>query len=216
MNILHVCADPNDAEQSVAKQIAVAFFQKLTALQPECEINNVDLYENPPPYLSAAGHRGVWYPVLIDGYQATDEDREATAYGWTQSELFNAANVLAITTPMWNGSTPAILKAWIDQLIAPGKTFDYDHKTVKPLHHIDRLLLFVSSDETFKEGDPRDNLTPQLTSIFQALGIQEMSVAWADGQNPVWHADSEPRKDLAIEAAEDLAEEIAELMPAVT
>ena len=40
-----------------------------------------------------------------------------------QIEKLNSADVLVLTMPMWNYSVPAIMKAWIDQILLPGKTF---------------------------------------------------------------------------------------------
>ncbi|NKB25459.1 MAG: hypothetical protein GKR87_13995 [Kiritimatiellae bacterium] len=211
MNVLHISADPRPVESSVPKEIAVAFFNKLSGAESDIEITHVDLYKDPPPYMSEASYRGQWYPVFIEGYQATREEVAANVYGQKQSELFNQTDALVIATPMWNFSVPAILKGWIDCVLAPGLTYTFEKTGPQPLHRIKKVVLLVASDDTFKEEDPRDILTAQIRASLEYIEIEDLSVAWADGQNPVIFGDCELRKSMAIEAAEELAEELVEM-----
>lgn len=211
MNILHVCANPKPTEESVSKQLATAFFTRLVEQNPEFIVTNLDLYQNPPPYLSYEAYRAFWYPVFIDGYQHTDEDLEAIAYAREQGEQFNQADVLVITTPMWNFTIPAILKAWMDQVIAPDVTFTMEKTGPRPLHRLRRIILLVASGGVYKEDDARDALTNQVRSAFQFIDVEDIAIAWADGQNPLFFRDSDLRKEMATEAAQELADEIAEL-----
>ena len=210
MNILHICANPKPTDESASKQMAAAFFTKLAELNIEYELNNVDLCSEPPPFISYEQYRGHWYPVFIEGYQATDEELEDMAYAREQGELFNQADVLVLTTPMWNYSIPAILKAWIDQIIAPGITFKMEKDGPKPLHSIKQIVLLAASGGVYKEEDPRDCLSAQIREAFAFIGIDNIATAWADGQNPLFFDDASLRKSFAIESAQDLAEEIAE------
>ena len=52
MNVLHICANPKPTEDSASKQLAITFFSKLIEIDPDIEITNVDLYQDPPPFLS--------------------------------------------------------------------------------------------------------------------------------------------------------------------
>ncbi len=208
MNVLHICADPKPTEESVSKQMATTFFTKLIEQDPELEITNNDLYENPPPYLDYDAYRGLWFPVLIEGYQATDADLAAFTYAREQAEAFNQADILVLTCPMWNYSVPGILKSWIDQVLNPGLVFDMYKGKPRPTHKVKHLVLLVSSGETFKEGDPHDALSPLVETAFGKIGIENIHIAWADGQDPLTHIDCEPRKRLALEAVEEIAEDI--------
>jgi FMN-dependent NADH-azoreductase len=211
MNILHVCANPKPTEESASKQLATAFFTTLVSNNPDFQVNNIDLYQDPPPYLAYEAFRGFWYPVFIDGYQPTDEDEAAMAYAKAAGEKFNEADVLVLTTPMWNFNIPAILKAWIDQVLAPGVTFDITGDGIKPLHRLRRIILLVASGGVYKEDDPRDSLSSQIRAAFQFIDVRDIDIAWADGQNPLFFEDSEQRKQFAVEAAQEIAEEIAEM-----
>jgi len=210
MNILHICADPNPTEESISKQLAVTFFRTLAERNPDVDITNVDLYENPPPFLDYQAIRGFWFPVFIDGHQPTDDEQLAGTYGIEQGEIFNTSDVVVLTIPMWNFSVPAILKAWMDQVLSPSVAFNMDKHGTTPLHKVRKLILLVSSGDVLKEDDERDALTPLITSAFGEAGIKNISIAWADGQYAFKYTDSETRKSMALEAAEELAEEVIE------
>jgi len=212
MNILHICANPKPTDESVTKQMATAFFVKLAEKNIDYDLVNVDLYQEPPPFVSNEEYRGFWFPVFIDGYQATDEEVEAMAYAKEQGEYFRQADVLVLTTPMWNYSIPAILKAWIDQVLAPGITFKMEKDGPMPLHSIKQIVVLAASGGIYKEEDPRDCLTTQIREAFSFIGIDNISTAWADGQNPLLFDDCSLRKAFAIESAQDLAEEVADMV----
>ena len=211
MNILHICANPKPIEESASKQLATTFFSNLVTLNQDVEINNVDLYENTPPFLSNDAIRAFWYPVSIEGYQATDTELKAAQYGIDQAKQLCAADVLVLTTPMWNFSLPAIMKAWIDMTFAPGHAFDITAKGVTPKHKIQKVVLLAASGGVYKEGDKRDVLLPQLEAAFGFIGIDDFDIAWADGQNTMHYKDSEERKSFALEAAQEIAEDVASL-----
>lgn len=210
MNVLHICADPMPTEESAPKQLAVAFFRTLAEKNPEVEITNMDLYENPPPFLDYQAIRGFWFPVFIDGHKPTDDEQLAGAYGIEQGEIFNQADVVVLTVPMWNYSVPAILKAWMDQVLAPSVSFTMDKHGTRPLHKVRKLILLAASGDVIAQDDERDALTPVITHAFADAGIRDLSIAWADGQYAFKYTDTEARKAMAVDAAEELAEEVLE------
>ncbi len=222
MNVLHVCANPKPAEDSVSKQLSIAFISRLVELNPDAEINNIDLYQDPPPYLSYTAWRGIWLAAFDPTHKVTKEEAKAAEYANRHAELFNQADVLVLTMPMWNFGPPAILKAWLDMVLSPGRTFDIGLAeggglNVRPRHKLRSVVLLVASGGVYTEGDPRDALTPMIRSAFAFVGVQNLRIAWADGQTALIFGDHEQRKQTALEAAGDLAEEIAaDLAPSAT
>ncbi len=210
MNVLHICANPKPTEESVSKQLSIAFISTLVENNPDVEVNNVDLYQDPPPYVSNELYRGIWKTLLEPGYQATEEETKASEYAQLHAAMFNDADVLVLTMPMWNFAVPGIMKSWIDQVLCPGLTFSLEPDGVRPLHHVRKVVLLVSSGGVYKEGDERDALTLQLRAAFSFIGITDFTVAWADGQTAMFFGDHADRKQMAIEAAQEAAEEIAE------
>ncbi|MEN7973036.1 MAG: NAD(P)H-dependent oxidoreductase [Verrucomicrobiota bacterium] len=212
MNILHVCANPKPTEESVSKQLAAAFFGKLIELRPEAELVNINLYDEKPPFYSYELYKRSWYPVLDESYEPSKAEEMAMNYAAKQAEAFNAADVLVLTMPMWNYSLPAIMKAWVDQVLTPGLTFNISKEDgVKPLHKIKSIVLLVASGGVYTEDDPRDALTSQVRHAAEFIGVDDVEIVWADGQNPLFFEDGEERKAMAVEAATEIAEDIAEL-----
>ena len=211
MNVLHICANPRPIEESVSKQLAASFFARLVEKNPEVMVNNVDLYQEPPPYLNNNAFRRFWKPVYEPNYKPTKAEEDAINYAKNQGEALRQADVLVLTMPMWGAGVPAIMKAWLDQVMSPGILFDYTTEGAKPLHQLRRVVLLVASGYSYKENDPSDGLMPTIRGIFNFIGVTEIAVAWADGQDTFMFNDSAERKAMAMEAAQDLADEIAEL-----
>ena len=212
MNVLHVCANPKPTEESVSKQLASAFFGKLIELRPEVELVNVDLYDEKPPFYSYELYKRAWYPVFDENYEPSKVEEMAINYASKQAEAFNEADVLVLTTPMWNFSVPAIMKAWMDQILCPGLTFSISKEEgIKPLHKVKSIVLLVASGGVYKEDDERDALTRQVRSAFGFIGIDNLEVVWAEGQNPLVFDNHEENKAIAIDAATEIAEDIADM-----
>ncbi|MBR6021334.1 MAG: NAD(P)H-dependent oxidoreductase [Kiritimatiellae bacterium] len=209
MKVLHVIASPSKTEESVSKQLAMEFFQALMAADPEVDINNVDLYQNKPPFLSAEALGYFWKPVLEPGYAPNKQEEMAVNYSHNNAPALQEADALVITTPVWTNGMPAILKAWLDQVIVPGAMFDVGPEGVRPLHHLKSVVLLASSGDVYKEDDPADGLTPAIRAAFAYIGVDDIQIAWADGQDKSRHADAAQRLAVAVEAAKEIAEELA-------
>ena len=142
MNVLHICANPRPVQESVSKQLAATFFMRLAERNPDINVTNIDLYQSPPPFLTLPTFRGLWQPIFEAGYKPTTGEYNAAAYSRTHTEQLKQADVVILTMPMWNFSMPAIMKAWLDQVIVPGATFEFEEGgTIKPLHHIQKVVL---------------------------------------------------------------------------
>lgn len=211
MNVLHVCANPRPLEVSASKQLAVAFFTRLAELNPDIDVTNNDLYQSQPPFVSNDAIDYFWKPLSDENFQPTDAQKQAAKYAINQTDILCKTDVLVLTMPLWCNSMPAIMKAWIDQVIVPGRMFTFGQQCVVPLHKIQKVVLLVSSAGAFKEDDPEDGLTPAIRATFGYVGIDDIAVAWADGQDPRRYADAAERKEMALEAARELAEEVVEM-----
>ena len=211
MNVLHVIANPRPAETSASKKLAFEFFAALTEKNPDVVVNNVDLYANKPPYVSAEALNYFWGPVANPAYIPSKAEETAANFSNNNAQSLMDADVLVLTMPVWLNSMPAILKAWLDQMLVPGKMFSFGAEGLVPTHHLRTVVLLVSSDQVYKEGDLRDGLTPALRAIFAYIGVEDIQIAWADGQDASRHFDSEQRREMAIEAAKEIAEDVATL-----
>lgn len=209
MNVLHVIANPRPAETSSSKKLAFEFFAALTEKNPDVVVNNIDLYQNKPPYVSAEALNYFWGPIANPAYIPSKAEESAANFSNNNAQALIDADVLVLTLPVWLNSMPAILKAWFDQVLVPGKMFAFGAEGLIPTHHLRTVVLLVSSDQVYKEGDIRDGLTPAIRAIFAYIGVEDLQIAWADGQDSSRHFDSNERREMAIEAAREIAEDIA-------
>lgn len=207
MRFLHIIADPMPVEQAVEKRLARAFFEAVRERDPGASVTTVDLYEDAPPYFDDRHYRYLWYS-LGNEYEPTDEEREAGAYLRRHAEYFRNADVLVLTAPMWNFSVPAIMKAWIDQVIAPNETYRFGPRGPEPMHEVKKVILFATSGSAYPLGDPRDCLRTLVEATFAFVGIDDVETVWADGQNKAVYPDAAERVEDATRAAIDLAERI--------
>lgn len=211
MNVLHVIANPRPAETSSSKKLALEFFTALTEKNPDVVVNNVDLYQNKPPYVSADALNYFWGPVADPAYIPSKAEETAANFSNNNAQALVDADVLVLTLPVWLNSMPSILKAWLDQVIVPGRMFTFGPDGPVPTHHLRTVVLLVSSDQVYKEGDVLDGLTPAIRAIFGFIGVEDIQIAWADGQDKVRHFDSAERFAMACEAAREIAEDLAEM-----
>jgi len=210
MNVLHILANPRPAETSASKKMAFEFFAALMEKNPDVEVNNVDLYQTKPPFVSAEALNYFWKPVLDSAYIPTKSEESAANFSNNNAQALMDADVLVLTMPVWLNSMPAILKAWLDQVLVPGKMFTFGPDGIIPIHKLKTVVLMVSSDQTYKEDDERDGLTPAIRAIFTYIGVEDIQIAWADGQDTTRHLDSAERLEMAIEASREIAEELVE------
>jgi len=210
MNVLHILANPRPAETSASKKMALEFFAALMEKKPEVEINNVDLYQTKPPFVTSDALNYFWGAVADPSYIPTKSEENAANFSNSNAPALMDADVLVLTLPVWLNSMPAILKAWLDQVLIPGKMFTFGPDGILPIHKLKTVVLLVSSDQTYKEEDVRDGLTPAIRAIFTYIGVEDIQIAWADGQDTTRHLDSAARLEMAIEAAREIAEDLAE------
>ena len=211
MNVLHVIANPRPAETSSSKKMALEFFTTLTEKNPDVVVNNVDLYQNKPPFVTAEALNYFWGPVADPSYIPSKAEETAANFSNNNAQALVDADVLVLTMPVWLNSMPAILKAWLDQVLVPGKMFNHGPQGIVPTHRLKTVVLLVSSDQVYKEGDVLDGLTPAIRAIFGYVGVEDVQIAWADGQDSARHFDSAERYEMACEAAREIAEEIAQI-----
>jgi len=96
-----------------------------------------------------------------------------------------AADVLVITTPIYNFSVPATLKAWIDQVARARATFRYSESGSQGLLHHKQAFLVITSGGT-RVGSDSDYVSGYLRQFLRFLGIERVDVIAADRLAEDW------------------------------
>ncbi len=124
----------------------------------------------------------------------------------------SAADVILISSPMYNYGMPAQLKAWFDQIVRINKTFDFDLSRgdfpLQPLLSGKVLVVVTSSGEFgFEKGGIREDsghLTPHLRTLSKYLGVDIMYEIASEYQEF-----GDDRHRISVANAKERAESIA-------
>jgi FMN-dependent NADH-azoreductase len=119
--ILRIDASSRD-QGSASRTLGDHLEQSLIARIPGAQPIRRDLATEPPPHVESATIIGYYTPPEA----MTDVLRQATALSDALIAELRSADILLLTTPMYNFSVPSALKAWIDQVVRIGHTFSYD------------------------------------------------------------------------------------------
>ncbi|MCM5558585.1 NAD(P)H-dependent oxidoreductase [Pleomorphomonas sp. JP5] len=98
------------------------------------------------------------------------------------ADEFLAADVIVIGAPMYNLGVPARLKAWIDSVSIPRKTFRYTENGPEGLAGGRKIIVAYASGG-FHRGPEEDFVDPYLRSFFRLLGIKDIDIVRAEGVN---------------------------------
>ena len=173
-NISNANPDHNSISKNLAKQL-------VSALQEHNAIDEYiyrDVGVNPPGFITQEWIGAVFTPEL----QQTPQQRELLLQSNTLIDEVERADIIVISSPMYNYGMPAQLKAWFDQIIRINKTFDFDlsrgDKPLAPLFSGKTLVIVTSSGEFgFEKGgvnEEASHLVPHLRTLSRYLGVENI------------------------------------------
>lgn len=178
MKLLHVDSSIL-GNQSASRQLTARIVASLTAFDPGAEIIYYDLAAEPVGHLSGAEF------AALRGAEPRDEaTRQEAARNARMLDDFLAADVIVIGAPMYNFSLPSQLKAWLDRLAVPGKTFRYAANGVEGLATGKRLIVASSRGGFHSEGHPTaflDHQESYLKALFGFIGVTDIAFVRAEG-----------------------------------
>lgn len=176
-SILHISCSPRGPD-SHSGRFAHEVLDHLLRLHPYAVVRIRDLIAHPPDLVDAA-----FSTAILDPTASPDR--------FHQSELLidelDAADAVVIATPMHNYTVPAVLKAWIDQIVRIHRSF-----VSTPTGKVGRLrdrpvIVVVASGGWFSGPSPTgtppqpDFLTPYLTAVLNTIGITDIHFLAMEG-----------------------------------
>ena len=114
--------NPNPDHDSISKNIALRFVDTWKQKRPEDEYIYRDVGVNPPDFITQDWIGAVFTPEE----NRSPAQKERLALSDKLISEVAAADVILISSPMYNYGMPAQLKAWFDQIVRINKTFDFD------------------------------------------------------------------------------------------
>ncbi|WP_225845044.1 FMN-dependent NADH-azoreductase [Streptomyces sp. HPF1205] len=105
-------------EPSVSREVSAIFRREWESQHPDGTVVYRDLAANPLPHLTEDGIVAATTPAEAH----TPAQAAAFALRAELAEELERADAVLIGTPMYNFTIPSALKAWLDQVIIPGRT----------------------------------------------------------------------------------------------
>ncbi|SFN11980.1 FMN-dependent NADH-azoreductase [Variovorax sp. OV329] len=165
---------------SVSRRLTANAVADWVATHPGTEVDYLDLATDAPGHFDA-DVLGVRLPegtVLSD---AQKREKETTEKLISQ---FLAADVVVVGAPLYNFSVPSQLKAWIDRLAQPGRTFQYTEKGPVGLA-TGKTVIVVSTRggiySTTDAGQAAEHQESYLKVVFGFFGITDVRFVRAEG-----------------------------------
>ena len=205
MNILHIDSSASGAS-SVSRKLTAAAVRELRTANPGASVVYRDLGATPPAHLD--GRLLAALRPLPDAEPVVGLDDELA---FTEALLaeFLAADVIVIGAPMYNFSVPSQLKAWIDRLAQPGRTFRYTAKGPEGLAG-GRKVIVLSSRGGLYAALPHetamDHQEAYLRAVFGFFGVADIEIIRAEGVSLGAEA-RERSMEQALAQAHDVAQE---------
>ena len=175
--LLHLDASPRGA-RSHSRKLGQDFLAAWRTAHPAGRVVVRDIGHEPPPFVTEAWVEGAFAPAD----QHSPAAREAIAVSNRYVDELLAADQLVITTPIYNLSLPATLKAWIDQIVRVGRTFTKNAAGFEGLAKDKRALVIVASGSDFRPHTPGgayNFLEPYLRAVFGFIGIADVQFVYA-------------------------------------
>jgi FMN-dependent NADH-azoreductase len=149
---------------------------------PQDAITEVDLFDDQVRFIDgdtiAANHS--------DGKDLSDKQKAGVAYSDRYIQYLMDNDVWVIGAPMYNFSVPAVLKAFIDQIVVPGKTFDYSTGVPKGLISGKRVIVLTASGGNYDNPpmSAMDFVEPYLRAVLGFLGVSDVTFVKVQGNHP--------------------------------
>lgn len=200
------------AYNSISKSIAASFIEKWRTTNDEDNIIHRDVGVSPPDFINQDWIAAVFTPDDVK----TDEQKALLSLSDTLISELEQADIIVMSSSMYNYGMPAALKAWFDQVIRIHKTFSFDLARgdfpLEPIMSGKILVLITSSGEFgFGIGDIREkmnHLGPHVQTLSHYLGVETFHEINAEYQE---FDDDRHRNSVAsaYKAAEKLALKLA-------
>lgn len=176
MNILRIDSSIL-GEQSVSRSLTGKVVADLCEFDPDARVTARDLAQDTPAHLTGdllPALRGQGGRLSI----AQEADLKRTE-AWLGE--FLAADILVVGVPQYNFSVPSQLKAWIDRITQPGRTFRYTANGPVGLAGCKRAIVISSRGGVRADPNSLDLHEQVVDVVFRFLGITDIAYVRAHG-----------------------------------
>jgi len=143
-------------KDSASRSVADTLAARLTDLYPSAKLMRRDLAAEHLPHLEEITLRAISTRNPAEAERLIEAARQSDQL----TDEFLNSDLLVMATPMWNFGIPSALKAWIDLVGRPGRTFRYSDGGVPGLR--------MASSRTHTESLPETRCPGRQDRLSQA------------------------------------------------
>jgi FMN-dependent NADH-azoreductase len=175
--ILYISCSPR-GPASHSLTFADTLLARLQQQHPAARIQRRDLAATPPTTVDADFSNAILDPT---------SPPEAFTASEALIEELEHADALVIATPMHNFTVPAVLKAWIDQIVRIHRTFKSTQAGKVGTLKDRPVYIVIASGGWFSGPSPTgtpaqpDFLTPYLTVVLNTIGLRDIHILALEG-----------------------------------
>lgn len=176
--ILHVIGSPR-GEASFSRKLANTLIDRLQQQHPGSTVTEKNLNREAYEHLQLAHVAAfVTAPEKQDAGQAAISIHSDESV----SELMDA-DIIVISTPMYNFSIPSSLKAWIDHISRSGRTYRFSAQGPEGLVTGKKVYVTIASGGVYSEGVMKgyDFIEPYLKSVLAFIGLNDVTFLRVEG-----------------------------------
>jgi len=162
-------------EFSTSRKLTAHFIDRWKAAHPGSRVVVRDLRKTPPPFVDLAWIGGAYTPRE----QHSPESIAAIRVSDDLIAELKAADHIVIGTPMFNFSIPAVLKAYIDQIVRVGVTVSPDNVGLLTGK---KATIILASGGDFGPGSPVEKYNQAggyLRQVLAWIGIKDVEIILA-------------------------------------
>lgn len=192
--VLFIKSNPKDVEDSNTFQLASEFLNEYKKLNPDDEIDFIDLYEE-------ENLKFIDSEMLQQMFSGQDNIMAQYAKHFTEYDKY------VFATPLWNLSFPAILKAYFDYICYAGITFKYTEQgSVGLLKDRPRKAIYITSrGGEYTNGPLKDLGELYAHTILNFLGVSDVETLALENTNVFVGEALEKAKEDAFNRAREVA-----------
>ncbi|WP_163879095.1 FMN-dependent NADH-azoreductase [Rhizobium laguerreae] len=180
MKILHLDSSIL-GDASASRTVSAGIVAKLKELHPDSQVVYRNLVDDAPMHLSDRHWAVAQGALTPDALLGTD-----LALGSAYMDELFAADIIVIGAPMYNYSISSQLKAWIDRVVVPGKTFKYDENGVEGLVTGKKVFIASSRGGYYLGESPvafLDHQETYLSGMLGFIGLTDITTIRVEGVN---------------------------------
>ncbi len=159
--------------RSITRSLSSRFAEKWLERNPDSRVVERDLTADPPPFVDES-----WIAAAF----AESQPRKTPEALWVSETLIEEilqADLIVLGAPMYNFGIPAQLKAYIDQIVRPGRTFAFESGAPEPYRPLipGRPVVVITSagDGDLHPGGPLAHMNHLEPHLITALGFNGLT-----------------------------------------